>query len=57
MSQLCHRHRFVVVTAARDGSIVAESSVEETVTVDIGANGVEVTVGGSATVRIGETDA
>ena len=47
----------VVVTAARDGSIVAESSVEETVTVDIGANGVEVTVGGSATVRIDETDA
>jgi len=42
----------VIVTAARDGSIVAEESVEDTVSIVVDERGVRVTVGGSATVRI-----
>jgi len=46
----------VVVSAVRDGSIIAEASVEDTVQVVVDKTGVEVAVGGTGSVQIDASD-
>lgn len=46
----------VIVSAVRDGSVVSEASVQDTVEVAVDERGVRVTVGGSAAVTVEASD-